>query len=186
MPFITKTVYSEPSVDYMAYSVDLRGRVLHYVAEMERMIDDYICSHFCYHLKRKAELMEILVSTKHLTYQAKVDILKYLLLKRKDVTKKVANKIHEVLTKKIGAKRNMIAHCVLDSTITSINKFKTDPKTVYFTKYAYIKKTEPFGKKDYMDLLALISAVKSYLMELKGKRIKRKLKRKRRISTALK
>ncbi len=164
MPFIQKTVYSEPTVDYHHYACNLRGSVLHYVSEIERMIDDYICSHFCYNLKKRAELMEIIVATKYMTYQAKVDILKHLLLKRKDVTLKEANKIHEVLTKKIGSKRNMIAHAALDSSMTSIVKFRTDPETVYFTKYAYTKSTVPFGKKDFLELLQLISGVKAYLM----------------------
>lgn len=180
MAFVQKTVYTEPTHDYHNYGCKIRGDVLHYVAEMERMIDDYICSHFCYNLKKRAELMEILIATKFITYQSKVDILKHLLLKRKDVDKKVANKMHEVLTKKIGSTRNMIAHCELDSSITSINKWKREPDTVYFTKYAYTKKTEPFGKKDFLALLELISAVKAYLIEFKGKRVQRMIKRNKR------
>jgi len=180
MPFVQKTVYTEPTHDYHNYGCKIRGDVLHYVAEMERMIDEYICSHFCYNLKKRAELMEVIVATKYITYQAKVDILKFLLLKRKDVTKKEANKIHEVLTHKIGVKRNMIAHCELDSSITSINKWKKEPNTVYFTKYAYAKKTEPFGKNDFIEILNLTGAVKAYLMALKGKRVQRMIKRNRR------
>lgn len=180
MAFVTKQVYSEPTYDYHQYAVNLRGSVLHYVAEMERMIDDYICSHFCYNLKKRAELMEIIVATKYMTYQAKVDILKHLLLKRKDVDKKVANKMHEVLTKKIGSIRNMIAHCQLDASITSIVKWKQQPDTVYFTKYAYSKKTEPFGKNDFLALLDQIGAVKVYLMGFKGKRVQAMIKREKR------
>jgi hypothetical protein len=180
MAFITKQVYSEPTQDYHQYACNLRGSVLHYVAEIERMIDDYICSHFCYNLKKRGELMEVIVATKFMTYQAKVDILKHLLLKRKDVDKKIANKMHHVLTNEIGVKRNMIAHCELDASITSIVKWETDPETVYFTKYAYEKNTEPFGKKEFIALLELISAVKSYLMTLKGKRVQTMVKRLRR------
>lgn len=177
MPFVQKTVYTEPTHDYHNYGCKIRGDVLHYVAEMERMIDDYICSHFCYNLKKRAELMEIIVSSRFLNFRSKVDLFKHLLLKRKDVNETTAIKIHEILSKKIAPKRNMLAHATLDSSITSIKKWKRDPTTVYFTRYDYTKKTESFGKNDFLILLDPCTAVKSYLMELKGKRIKKMIKR---------
>src|SRR6478672_13483348 len=102
MPFLNARKYSDPSVDYQHYAADLRGKIINEVAEMERVIDDYICSHFCHSKDKKSELMEVIIATKHLTFQSKAEIAKCLLERRQDATKKEANKIYSALNDKIA------------------------------------------------------------------------------------
>ena len=99
-PFIQKTVYSDPRVDYLNYAADLRGRIINSVAEMERMIDSYIADHFCHYRKRGIELIEVIISTKHLTYQSKAEILRFILERRGDATTQEAKKIWQILMEK--------------------------------------------------------------------------------------
>jgi len=40
MPFVQKTIYSDPSVDYHNYAVDVRGTVINAVAEMEEAMEN--------------------------------------------------------------------------------------------------------------------------------------------------
>lgn len=170
-PFIQKTIYSDPPSDYRNYAIDVRGRILNDIAEMEREIDDYICRYFCSITKKRNELMEIIIATKHLTFSAKADIIRCILEKRKDATKKEATKMLNHLMQTIAPKRNMIAHCKLDTSIGCINKFKTDSqKTIYFLKYANQKSSEPFTKKDVMSLSELIFQVKQFIWGLTAQR----------------
>lgn len=179
-PFIQKTVYSDPPSDYRNYAIDVRGRILNDVAEMEREIDDYICRYFCSITKKRNELMEIIIATKHLTFSAKADILRCILERRKDATKEEAKKIWRHLMETIAPQRNMIAHYTLDTSIGSINKFKTDSqKTIYFLKYANTKTVEPFTKKDVISLSELIFQVKQFIWSLKAMRFQKRQKTKK-------
>ena len=178
--FIQRTIYSDPPSDYRNYAIDVRGRILNDVAEMEREIDDYICRYFCSITNKRNELMEIIIATKHLTFNAKADIIRCILEKRKDASKKEATKMLNHLMQTISPKRNMIAHCKLDTSIGCINKFKTDPqKTIYFLKYANTKTSEPFTKKDVMALSEIIFQVKQFIWGLTAQRYeKRRVKKK--------
>ena len=162
--------------DYYHYAAGLRGTLINSVAEMEQSIDDYIATHFCYNLKRRTELREIIISTKHLSYNSKVDIVKFLLLKRKDVTTKEANRIETVLTREIGKYRNMLAHAVLDYSLETINKFKQDEKTVYFIRYENGKKPYPFGRTDIIKYLDLAFSVRVFFDSIKSDKTQKKMK----------
>ena len=163
--------------DYYHYAAGLRGSLINSVAEMEQSIDDYIATHFCYNLKKRTELREIIISIKHLTYNSKVAIVRFLLLKRKDVTTKEANKIKTVLTEEIGKCRNMLAHAVLDYSLTTINKFKQDEKTVYFIRYENGEKPYPFGRNDIIKYTELAFSVKAFFHSIKADKYQKKRKR---------
>jgi hypothetical protein len=76
MPFVQVTRYSEPTVDYRDYAHDMRGRIINSIAEMEQRIDAYICEYFCDNREKRTELSEIIISTRHLTFGSKADILR--------------------------------------------------------------------------------------------------------------
>lgn len=163
MPFIKKTVYSDPSVDYLDYAHDLRGRIINGISEMERAIDTYISRHFCDSKGKATELAEILISTSHLTFKSKADIAKHLLIKRGDATNSEAKKIHTHLVDNIAKNRNIIAHNTLLHTASVLKAFKTDKlKTVYFVKFSNEKKEIAFNQKDALKLLKLAFAIKLY------------------------
>jgi hypothetical protein len=69
--------------------------------------------------------------------------------------------------KTIASNRNMLAHCQLDTSISSINRFKQD-KTVHFLKYANIKKVVPFSKKEMMELLDLTNLISGFFLLIKS------------------
>jgi len=181
-PFIQKTVYSDLPSDYRNYAIEVRGAILNDIAEMEREIDDYICRYFCSITKKRNELMEVIIATKHLTFASKADILRCILERRKDTTKAEATKIWRHLMETIAPKRNMIAHYKLDTSIGPISSFQTDTqKTIYFLKYANTKTIETFTKKDFLSLLQLVFNVKQFITGLKAKRFQKSLKIKRKI-----
>lgn len=177
-PFINKRIYSDLPSDYRNYAIELRGHILNDVAEMEREIDDYICRYFCSITKKRNELMEVIIATKHLTFSAKADILRCILERRKDATKSEATKIWRHLMETIAPQRNMIAHYSLDNSGMAITNFQTDSKkTIYFLKYANTKSSESFTKKDTMDLSELIFGVKQYVWGLKAMRYQKRRKK---------
>jgi hypothetical protein len=168
MPFVQVTRYSDPLVDYLDYAHDIRGRIINSIAEMEPRIDAYICEYFCETREKRTELTEIIISTKHLNFRAKADILRYLLEKREDATKKEAAQIWGHLMNTIAPKRNMLAHNQLDTSIGSINKFKKEKETVYFLKYINEKRVIPFGKKEVIKLLELTQSISGFFLLIKS------------------
>lgn len=173
-PFIQKTVYSEPMHDYLAYASDMRGRIINAVAEMERTIDDYICGYFCRSPKKRTELMEVIIANTHVGLRAKVEILRYVLKKKKQAKpEEITHFCDKVLKKQIVDKRNMMAHNPLDTSRKSINKFIQDKSTIHVIRYDNMKKLMHYNKKDASDLLMLIFTVKQFFENLKIKKPKK-------------
>lgn len=171
MAFVQKTVYTEPTHDYYNYAVNLRGRLINEVAEMEEMINYYICQHFCSTREKKFELMEVLVGSKHVSFQAKAEILKFLLIKNKECTEKEAKTIFDKLVNTIGKQRNVLAHAKLDSSRASIKKFTEDKRTIYFIRYENGKQVKEYGKKQVDELTSVISAVRLVIGEYHYKKL---------------
>ena len=183
MPFIQKTIYSDWLIDYLNYGAELRGILINSVAEMEEEMDNYIAKHFCYNSKRRTELREIIISTKHLTFQAKADIYKSLLVRRKDLTIKEANQLYDKMVNKIAADRNIIAHAILDTSHTALNRFHADKRTVTFIKFSNGKHPTVYDNERMLALLDLIHSVKSLPLLIKSeKHIKKLVKNGRRTS----
>jgi hypothetical protein len=162
MPFINKVVYSDNwSGDYLAHAASMRGRILNQVAEMERVIDDYICDHFCESREKKNELMEVILSTRHVTFSSKADIVRCIVERRKDATKAQATKIFNHLDK-IAKERNMVAHYSLDMSMSALKKFQADKDTIGLIKYSKIKSVEEFNKKRVIELTDISFAVQQF------------------------
>ena len=171
---IQKTVYSEPMHDYIEYASSIRGSIINAVAEMERTIDDYICGYFCRPAKKRSELMEVILSNTHVGFRSKIEILRYVLKKKKQAKpEEITYFCDKVLKKKIVDKRNMMAHNPLDTSRASINKFLQDKSTIHVIQYANIKKVKAYTKKETGDLLMLIFTVKQFFENLKIKKPKK-------------
>lgn len=169
MPFVQVTRYSDPRVDYLDHAHDVRGRIINSIAEMEQRIDAYIAEHFCHIREKRNELMEVIISTKHLTFQGKAEILKCLLERNGHTTKGEAKKVYGHLVNTIAAKRNVLAHCSLHTSAAILKNFKTDKeKTVFFLKYLNTKKVVPFGKKEVIEMIELTGSISGLLLLTKS------------------
>lgn len=166
---IQKTVYSNPSIDYLNHAHDVRGRIINCIAEMEQRIDAYISEYFCANRDKRNELIEVIISTKHLTFQSKAEILQCLLERNGHTTKGEAKKIYGHLVNTIAAKRNVLAHCSLHISAGVVKDFKNDKeKTVYFLKYLNTKKVVAFGKKEVVEMIELTGSVSGLLLMTKS------------------
>lgn len=169
MPFVQVTKYSDPRVDYLDHAHDVRGRIINSIAEMEQRIDAYICEHFCNSREKRNELMEVIISTKHLTFQSKAEILMCLLERNGHTTKGEAKKVYSHLVNTIAAKRNVLAHCSLHISVGILKNFKNDKeRTVYFLKYLNTKKVVPFGKKEVVEMIELTGSISGLLLLTKS------------------
>jgi len=166
MALTTNTRYSSPLSDYTNYAARIRGMIINEMAQMEQMLDTYICKHFCHSIEKREELREVIISSKYMTYGAKCDILKCLLERNGDTSKKEAREIHALLKFKIGETRNMIAHCILDTSHVALDSFMTYKNTIYFHKYENTKKTIRFTGKEALKLGQDILAARNFLMGL--------------------
>lgn len=153
--------------EYLTYAHDTRGRIINSIAEMEQRIDWYIADHFCSDLKKRTELMEVIISTKHLTFNSKAEIIEFLLKRKGHASGKEAEQIRSHF-RKIGDKRNVLAHCSLDTSLTAIRKFEKDKETVSFIKYLHTKQPVYFGKKDIVELLELTNNISGLLLLTKS------------------
>lgn len=172
MPFVQKTVYSDPPSDYRNYAIDVRGRLINDICEMERAMDRYIAEHFCNTKEKVTELMEAIVCTKFLSFQAKSEIVQKILEKRNDATKDEARQVYTHLVGTIANQRNMLAHYSLDTSMAGLKKFQKEPGTISLLKYLHTKSVEYFTKKDAKKLSELIFNTKqffSYVKHWRGK-----------------
>ena len=105
--------------------------------------------------------METIVATKFLTFNAKCQIIRHLLIKKRHVSKKQAEKAYDNLTKEVARLRNIIAHSSLDTSGSAIDLFKRD-KTITFTKYDKGKNSEKITKAKHIKISEIIQAAKGY------------------------
>jgi hypothetical protein len=159
-------MYKDPSIEYINYSHDVRGRIINSIAQMEQRIDWYIADYFCNDLSKRTELMETIISTKHLTFQAKAEIMKSLLERNGHATKKEANYVYNNLINVIAKKRNILAHCEVDTSLEAVRLFQKDKETVSFLRFLNEKKVETFNKKDTIELLEMTGNIWAILPAL--------------------
>lgn len=168
MPFVQVTRYSDIRVDYLDHAHDVRGRIINSIAEMEQSIDRYIAGYFCNNNEKRNELIDVIISTKHLTFQSKAEILQHLLEKNGHVTKSEGKKLYGHLVNTIASKRNILAHCSLHSSVKILKDFQNDKeKTIFFLKYLNTKKVIPFAKKDVIEIIELTNFISGFLMTIK-------------------
>ena len=136
---------------------------------MEQRIDAYIGEYFCNSREKRNELLEVIISTKHLTFQAKAEILQCLLERNGHATKGEAKKVYNHLVNTIAAKSNVLAHCSLHISVSVLRDFKNDKeKTVFFLKYLNTKKVVPFGKKEVVAMIELTGSINGLLLLTKS------------------
>src|SRR5688572_29116737 len=91
----------------MQKAASRRGDFISLVVVLERMIEFYIAGHFCKSKELKGELIDLIISTKRVTFESKIQILKVLFERHeKDFVDKNKN-YHNNLVE-IGEHRNVL------------------------------------------------------------------------------
>lgn len=122
----------------------MRGLVIQEIVLMERMMDAYISTYFC-HPDKRGEFMDLLISTKRITYEAKVHIVREILNRVQPRKKDEHTKFYKDLIF-IAEERNMVAHYMSDASLDVIEKFLEDKETVALIKFEKNMTRETFTK----------------------------------------
>jgi hypothetical protein len=161
----------ELAQEYIVYAHSVRGELVHKVAEMEQRMDRYICEHFCATPEKTKEFAEVIISTKHIAFSSKADIIKHLLKTNNHATTKEANKIHDILLKKIARDRNILAHCSLEVTHETVNDFHKN-KNITFLRFLNVTSREVYTQAKIKNLITSTEILRMYFYFIKTHKLK--------------
>lgn len=144
-------------------SISFRGTLISRLSVLEGAMNLFLAQTFCDTDTKQTEILETLFATKKITYADKVDTVIFILNKYH----KGFLKEHIYLSKtkliEIGEKRNIIAHCFLNTEEEGLKLF-AEKNTVSFLKYHNSKEPQNFSNIDLEKLFNLIEeATKSIL-----------------------
>ena len=99
-------------ISFRAYYI--RGFVINQTIALERLIDIYIAKHFSNDEEKQHQLIQMILSTKRIDFEAKRQILKFII---ENYDSNFQEQFPEIAThlKKIGEARNVFAHQILDT-----------------------------------------------------------------------
>jgi hypothetical protein len=116
----------------------LRGSFINDTILLERVIDEFICRHFCSEENKKVELLESLMSTKRITFDSKLAVAKFIIDNHyPEFDEKYPNYKKDITD--IITHRNVFAHFLLDTSDDGVEKMKLGG--IQFLKFE--KKTIP-------------------------------------------
>ena len=143
-----------PITEYMELAYRRRGELINQTIMIERAMEQYLVQHFCTESDRQIELLETLLSTTHVSFFAKLEVV-IIILERHDPTFLYAYPDVKKELTDIMEQRNIIAHSVLD--FSNIMRNNANSKIVV-TKYRG-KKPKPieYDEKRFNNLIILIN-----------------------------
>lgn len=111
---------------------ELRGSILNEVVYLERLMDEYLCRHFCSDKSKRLDLLSFLMATDRITFDNKRGILK-ILMERDNKPFVLNNKSIFSDLETIMKERNFLAHTLFDSSLDGYNSFlKNEFKFIRF------------------------------------------------------
>lgn len=160
-----------PQTVYVYQAANTRGVLINHIILLERLVDSYIAEYFCGVGNRSIELMDMILATRRITFDGKMQVLKMILDKQ---FSRELNKHSEYAKdlQLISNRRNQLAHFFLDPSPEAIERFI---KTGAFTLLKIDNFREPkiydFAKvKETGDLAdKYINIVTGYLNIQRGK-----------------
>ena len=111
-----------PFTEYIELAYRRRGELINQTIMLERAMDSFLAKYFCNDTAKETELLEIFLSTTHVTFFAKQEVI-MIILKKHIPEFVLAYPDVEKDLKEIMEERNIVAHSVLDfSDVNSNNK----------------------------------------------------------------
>ncbi len=144
--------------DYTELAFKRRGLILNEVALLERLIDLYLAYHFCGVTQKAMDLMNCILSTRYLTFEGKVQILKFInpnLLDEHPISFKN-------ILEKIIPQRNIFAHY----TLYTPNRKPGRQTDSHFIKYNGTSEIITYTEQNINELHTLINISITVFIEL--------------------
>lgn len=105
----------------------LRGCVVNESIFCERMVDEFLSNYFCSDIKKKKDIMELLLCTDRITSENKRQVLKKIVENNhKDFSDKYPSLFSDML--KLYEERNIMAHYMLDTSENGIKAYRDEQK----------------------------------------------------------
>ncbi len=155
--------------NYTAQASQIRGVLINHIILLERLMDSYISKYFCQTEEKATELMDLIISTKRITFESKAQVFKTILDKvlpeRKNDNQKLAKDFQF-----IAGERNMLAHYFLDITQPSVDRYKTDGSTITSLKIEKTRTSEIFDFERVKKLGDIVDSYNTYIIEILNKK----------------
>jgi hypothetical protein len=135
--------------EYKKLAVIRRGLILNEVAHLERIIDLLIAYHFCGYTQKAFELMNNVLSTKFLFFEAKVQMLKWIM---PNLSNEYPDIFPDILNK-IIPQRNVFAHHALYTP----NRKPENNTDTHFIKFTGKEELLTYTPKDIEDIIDLLN-----------------------------
>ncbi|MGY4537020.1 hypothetical protein ACVW0P_001434 [Mucilaginibacter sp. UYNi724] len=146
--------------DLTVDAIVLRGGLINEVILLEKIIDNWLAKYFCNNEKRKNEFFDLILCHDRLTYSSKVAVFVFIIQSHcKDFLKTypyLAKDLNE-----IAEKRNILAHWLLDTSDTGIDKGE-----IHFIKAKKVFPSIAFTAADIEKTLTNIEKYKKVIYNL--------------------
>lgn len=153
------------STIYVHTASQARGVLINHIILLERLMDTYLSKYFCHSEEKAVELMDLIMSTRRITFDSKAQVLKTILEKEFPEKKKENQELGKDF-QKIAEERNMLAHYFLDVSEDCINRFLLDRSTFTLLKIEKGRTHEIFDYQRVMELGNLVVNYTDYLANL--------------------
>jgi hypothetical protein len=157
-------------LDYYQYTTlafHRRGALINEVVMLERVIDEYIVNYFCSDEVKSRELKELIICTKRMTFENKMQVSKVLLDRyNKEVLDNNPSLLNDILNTVIP-ERNIFAHYWLVTT-PELSDWLTLGKTV-FIKFQNTSEHIEYDEAKFDGIMKLIGKCINVFLDLQKK-----------------
>jgi hypothetical protein len=126
--------------------LQVRGLIIQEIVTMERLVDAYISGYFCPTNEKRGEMLDLILSTNKITYEAKAHVVREILNREFPGKKNEHTALYKDLIY-IAEERNKVAHYMIDASQDCIDKFIEDKETVSLLKFEKTRSRETFTKE---------------------------------------
>lgn len=143
----------------------VRGNFINHVSLIEKQIEIFISRYFCKDLERSAEMIEILIGDRFVSFESKRAAFENILKRHYSDTYKESKEYFEHLTI-IQTQRNKLAHLIPYLGKEANERFKKDG-AIGFVKFVFDKTKPVWFDKEELDILnKTVNSVKDWLPKL--------------------
>lgn len=138
--------HHDPETVYIYHASQTRGVLINQIILLERLMDKYISEYFCNIPDKAEELMDMILSTRRMTFDGKAEVFRTILDKLYPQKKKENSAIVKDF-KFIIEERNMLAHYFLDASPDILSNFSEKNGTFTLLKIEKTRTREVFDYK---------------------------------------
>lgn len=157
------------TTDYIYSASKTRGVLINHIIFLERLMDRYISEYFCSTKEKAAELLDLILCTRRITFESKSEVLRVALDKNFPQKEKENTETRKEF-QYIAEERNKLAHYLLDSSPLAVQIYLHKIPTFTLIKIDKVRTPEIFDPIRTRKLGDILVKNTNYLRELLGEK----------------